>query len=230
MNAMAKSVGRSSNRKQSSGNRQVIVLVGLLVVLVIVLAFELPGLLHKSSSGSSSVTTTTAATTAASSSATSATATAAAPVQSVVKVSAATRTERYIKRLPARDPFLPLAGEKAAVAAAAPVVAAPAPAPTPAAPTPAPAPKVVATSAVIWTNGTRQIVGLKQLFRVGDTSFRLLSVGKSSVKVAVAVGGFKNGAKTITIAKNKPVTIQNTITGAQYNLRFTLAMTAVGGR
>jgi hypothetical protein len=80
---------------------------------------------------------------------------------------------------------------------------------------------------VIWTNGTRQVVALKQLFRVGDTSFRLLSVGPKSVKVSFAVGGLKNGSKTITVLKDKPVTIQNNVTGAQYTLRFTLPMTAV---
>jgi hypothetical protein len=228
MSVMAKSVGRSKGNP-SSGNRQKLVLVGLLVVLAVVLAVELPGMLGGSSSSSSSPSATSTTASGTSASAPTSTTPAAAAVKPATKVSAATRTERYIKRLPARDPFVPLAGATAAAAPAAPVVAAPAPAPTPA-PKPAPAPKLVPTSAVIWTNGTRQVVALKQLFRVGDTSFRLLSVGKNSVKVAVAVGGFKNGAKTITIAKNKPVTIQNTITGAQYNLRFTLAMTAVGGR
>jgi hypothetical protein len=45
--------------------------------------------------------------------------------------------------------------------------------------------------------------------------------------VSVTVGGFKGGAKEITIERGKQVTFENTITGAQYALRFTLPMSAV---
>jgi hypothetical protein len=248
MNAIAKPGGRA--RSGGGGNRQVIVLVGLCVVLAAVLAFELPKVLGHSGSGSAdtastpAVATTTPVATAASASV-PATATGSS-ASATASVAAAVRTERWIKRRPARDPFVPLvvasSASSAAASSAAPTPSSTPPASTPAASTQASAAairaaaaaaaaetarKFVPSAAVIFTNGRRQVVGLQQLFQVGDTTFKLLSVGPKSIKVAVTIGGFKGGTKEITITRNKPVTLQNNVTGAQYALNFTLPMSAV---
>jgi hypothetical protein len=80
---------------------------------------------------------------------------------------------------------------------------------------------------VIWTNGRRQVVGVKQQFKVGDTTFRLLSVTGTSVKIAPVLGGFEGGEQAITIRKTEPLTFENATTGVQYVLRYSLAMSAV---
>jgi hypothetical protein len=99
--------------------------------------------------------------------------------------------------------------------------------PEPAAAKPAAVPKVAPTAAVIWTNGRRQVVGVKQQFKVGDTTFRLLSVTGKAAKIAPVLGAFEGGKQEITIRKTEPVTFENTTTGVQYVLRYSLAMSAV---
>ena len=87
--------------------------------------------------------------------------------------------------------------------------------------------KVVATSAVIFTNGNRQVIKVKQPFKVGDARFKLLSIGRKNATVAVVLGNFKGGTGEITLLRDKPVTLENTVTGVQYVLRFTQPLSAV---
>jgi hypothetical protein len=251
-----------SPREAAAANdekRKIIILVGLCVVLVAVLAFELPKVLGGSSSGSSAtdvgapVATTPATSTDAT--ATTAVTAAAVPATGVTPgLPAASSTPKLsrakIKRLPARDPFVPLVGSTptGVTAGATPTptatpTPAPTPAVTPAGPTAAQkaaaaraaakkaAAKAAAaatpTSAVIWTNGRRQVVAAKETFTIGDATFRLISVGRNSVKVGVALGILAGGKREVTIARGKALTLENTITGVQYTLRFSLPLTAV---
>jgi len=114
-----------------------------------------------------------------------------------------------------------------APAAAAPV-ATPAPAVTPE-PVPAKpvAPKVVPTAAVIWTNGRRQVIRVKQLFTIGDTTFRLVKVTRKTATIVPVVGDLEGESNQITLRRTVPVTIENTTTGVQYVINFSLAMSAV---
>jgi hypothetical protein len=227
MNAIAnKNWPRRADTPSSGDRRQKILLAGLLVVLVAVLAWQVPKLLGGSEASSEAAPAAVAAT----------------PV--VTEVGAGTeslggaavalspkekQTARWIKKLPARDPFVALVGAPTAAAVPAPETATPAPAPNPepAKPKPAAAPKVAPSAAVIWTNGRRQVVGVKQQFKVGDTTFRLLSVTGTSVKIAPVLGGFEGGEQAITIRKTEPLTFENATTGVQYVLRYSLAMSAV---
>ena len=147
---------------------------------------------------------------------------------------------KWIKRLPARDPFVPLAGEGAgsssaataaqSTAASSAAIAADkaaAVAKATAAAKAAAAANVVASSAVIFTNGHRQVLKVKQSFKVGDATFKLLSVSRKNAKVAVVLGSFKGGKGEVTLLRDKPVTIENTVTRVQYVLRFTLPLSAV---
>jgi hypothetical protein len=241
MSAMAKSVGRRPTRNQRAGNRQLLVLVVLCVILAVVLIFELPKVLHHGSSGStSSASSQTNAT--ATSEAAAATANALPGEVPVAAPASVLRAERAIKRLPARDPFVPLATDttngSSSAGTAAPAAAAQ-PVATPASKRPAAAskpatqqtvqtfPELAPTAAVIWTNGSRQVVGVRSTFRVGDASFTLLSVTPKLVKVSLSS---KSGTKQISVPRNKAVTVRNPVSGALYTLDFTLPMTTVSGR
>jgi hypothetical protein len=239
MNTLAKPVGRRSAASRGTSNGQKILLGVLAVILVVILAFELPKVFNRggSSSSSSSSTSTSAAT----SNAAAATATAGATASAGTSLGVAptpasvVRAERVIKRLPARDPFVPLATATAGPSAAAAAAAAQTPAARPAARPAAAAPtkpaalptgkQLAPTAAVIWTNGRRQVVGVKQSFRVGDQTFKLLSVTAKAAKVSPASGGFKD---QITVVRGKPVTLRRAGTGAKYSLNYTLPMTVVG--
>ena len=67
------------------------------------------------------------------------------------------------------------------------------------------------------------MIDLKQVFKVGDTSFKLLAVKRESAEIAVVGGVFTGGKPTLTITRAKPVTLVNTATGVRYPIRFSLA-------
>jgi hypothetical protein len=249
MNAIARNVGRTPAAQRE--RRQRIILVALIVVLGVLLAFELPKLLRGSSSSSSSTSSATTAAPAVTSPTAYPAATGVAAVPTVnVSAASVLRRERVIKRMPARDPFVPLASPTSGVAPtpAAPVVSpvkqatttvaaantkpASTTAPKTAKPKTTPktvtvAPKLVPTAAVIWTDGQRQVVGSQQLFKVGDTTFKLVSIGPKSATVSVPVGGIQGGKKEISLPRGKSVTLQDTVTGVKSTLLFTLPMSVV---
>ncbi len=243
MNAIAnKSFARRADTRDSKDRRQKIVLAGLVVVLVAVLAWQMPKLLGGSGGSSETAAVSETALPVAADPTAAAIQTSAAPVPLTAKEKA---TARWIKKQAARDPFAPLVGTETSAAgtttpagtatpaasgttpAPAGTTTAPVGKPEPATKKPAAVPKVAPTAAVIWTNGHRQVVGIKQQFKVGDTTFRLLSVNGTTAKIAPVLGGFEGGKQEITIRKSEPVTVENTTTGVQYVLRYSLAMSAV---
>jgi hypothetical protein len=173
-----------------------------------------------------------------------------------------------IRRLPAKDPFVPLLGQVTAAGGAAtteggapfsgtpaskpepttasppaivtPSVTGPASGPVlevgggttkPAKPAKAPkpvvAPKPVPTIAVIRANGKKQAVAVDEFFKVADVWFQLLAVKPKTMKIAVVGGGFAGGKQSLTIRRDRPITLVNTATGVEYTLRFNLATTGV---
>jgi hypothetical protein len=238
MNAIAnKRVGAGAGMGAGSGNGQKILLGSLCVILVLVLVWQVPKLLGGSGSPSVATEGDAVATAAATQTASGAPAIAATPAS----LARERQTARLIKRLPARDPFLPLAGAVPAAtspaatspAATSPAATgpattpAPAPTPQPTVPKPVAVPKVVPTAAVIWIDGQRQVVGLKQTFKVGDTTFRLSSVTKTTATITPVSGALEGGKSQIKLTRTKPVTLENTATGVKYTLRFSLAMSKV---
>ncbi len=87
----------------------------------------------------------------------------------------------------------------------------------------------MATSAVIWTNGQRRVIGVDKLFTIGDTSFRLAGLGRTVAKIRVVGGAFEGGSQTIRVDRGEIVTLTNIATGVQYVLSFTLARSASSG-
>jgi hypothetical protein len=213
--------------------RQKTMLAVLAGVLVLLLVWQLPKILGGDSGSTSATESVAAAEVAAPATAATAGTPAVAAVASAVTN---VKTEKFIKHLPARDPFVPLAGEGAGAAAGATQSAAADAAAIAKSKAAAAAKgtakaggtsKVVATSAVIFTNGKRQVLKLKQSFKVGDAKFKLLSIGRKSASVAVVLGNFKGGKGEATLRRDKPVTFENTVTGVKYVLRFTLPLSAV---
>ena len=85
----------------------------------------------------------------------------------------------------------------------------------PATPTqPAPAP----TGARISVNGTSELVAVGKTFPSSDPVFRLVSLTKTTAKIGIAGGSLSTGAATATLTKGKKVTLMNTADGTRYEL------------
>ena len=81
-------------------------------------------------------------------------------------------------------------------------------------PQPAPAP----TSAQIAVNGSSETVAKGGTFPQSDPVFVLLSVSKTTAKVAISGGSLASGGATVTLKKGKKLTLENTVDGARYVL------------
>jgi hypothetical protein len=85
---------------------------------------------------------------------------------------------------------------------------------------PAVASPAAPSAAVMWTNGTRQVVGVGRTFDVGDATFKLAAVDHTTMRLQVADGSFTGEKRTITIRKGHEVILENNATGVLYTLRF----------
>src|SRR4051812_9500782 len=198
MNAIANK--RVAGSAGSSDKTQKILLGVLGGILVLLLVWQLPKIL-----GGSDTASETAAPVAAVATPVAGSVPTTAPVTgtTVTLTARERRAARSIKRMPARDPFVPLASATVAATVAPPVTAPPVTAPpvtqappaTPKPPTPKVpvVPKVVPTAAVIWTDGRRQIVHVKQILKVGDSTFRLDSVTPKTVTIVPVSGDLAGG-------------------------------------
>jgi hypothetical protein len=127
-------------------------------------------------------------------------------------------------RFATKDPFVQQAG--APIAAPTPT---PTPAPAPAAvatpPPPPPPPPPTASrrpagraSARISVNGALQNVGVTATFPAADPVFVLVSLQKTSAKVGIAGGSLSTGTSTVKLLLGKKVTLMNTADGTRYVL------------
>jgi hypothetical protein len=82
-------------------------------------------------------------------------------------------------------------------------------------------------AAIIWVNGNRQTVGLKQLFPLKAPAFRLVAIDRKTMQIRVAGGSFTGGHAVITLARGKAVTLVNTTTGVRYVIRFATPLAAL---
>jgi hypothetical protein len=89
-----------------------------------------------------------------------------------------------------------------------------APASTPA------APATALTTAVISVNGAPESVQVGGTFPTADPYFKLVSLTKKGAKISIAGGTLDNGAPTVTLTKNKALTLMNTADGTRYVLRL----------
>jgi hypothetical protein len=84
--------------------------------------------------------------------------------------------------------------------------------------TPPAPPTAPPTSAVISVNGTSESVSTGSNFPAASPAFQLVSLTGSTAKVAVAGGSYANGAATVTLKVNTPITLVNTADGTRYTL------------
>jgi hypothetical protein len=85
--------------------------------------------------------------------------------------------------------------------------------------TPAP-PATPLTTAVISVNGAPESVQVGGTFPTADPYFKLVSLTKKGAKISIAGGTLDNGAPTVTLTKNKALTLMNTADGTRYVLRL----------
>jgi hypothetical protein len=126
-------------------------------------------------------------------------------------------------RFPGKDPFVQQANRvKAAGASMKAAGIPPLLPPPPASPsasasasTPAAAKR---TSAQISVNGAKEQVSVGGTFPAADPVFQLVSLTKTTAKVGIAGGSLSTGTGTVTLTKGKKVTLMNTADGTRYEL------------
>ena len=84
--------------------------------------------------------------------------------------------------------------------------------------TPPAPPSAPPLSAVISVNGVAESVSTGANFPASNPMFQLVSLTETTAKVSVAGGSYANGAATLTLKVNKPVTLVNTADGTRYTL------------
>ena len=84
----------------------------------------------------------------------------------------------------------------------------------------APPANAARTTAVILVNGQSQSVQVGGQFPTADPAFTLVSLTATTAKIGIAGGSFESGSQTVTLKKNKPVTLMNTADGTRYVLRL----------
>jgi hypothetical protein len=89
-------------------------------------------------------------------------------------------------------------------------------------------------TAVISVNGTLYTVAVGSDFPEGSSSdpsiaplFHLVSATAHTAKISIVGGSYSNGAPTVTLRENKPVTLMNTADGTRYKLILKPLGTAV---
>jgi hypothetical protein len=73
-------------------------------------------------------------------------------------------------------------------------------------------------AAVISVNGTLMSVPTGSDFPAATPLFHLISVTPSTAKISIAGGSYSNGAASVTLHVNKPVTLMNTADGTRYKV------------
>jgi hypothetical protein len=86
-----------------------------------------------------------------------------------------------------------------------------------------PAPQPALTSAVISINGSPETVSVGGQFPAANPFFTLVSLTKKGAKISIAGGSLENGAPTVTLTKTKALTLMNTADGTRYVLRLVSA-------
>ena len=82
------------------------------------------------------------------------------------------------------------------------------------------APAAASTTAAISVNGAPESVKVGGAFPAANPYFKLVSLTKKGAKVSIAGGSLENGAPTVTLTKNKALTLMNTADGTRYVLRL----------
>lgn len=199
--------------------QKIFVVVGGLL-LVALLAFQLPKLLGGGGSAVSAATTETTSTLAGQVTPSAAPGT---PTSSGTPVALATPKLSSFTLFKPKDPFVQqVVTESGAGSTGAPGEAA---GKGPGAKAGAPTAKFstggkAASATIVTVNGSRQVLEPGAKFPSGDPLFVLVAEkpGAKSVVVGIVGGAYSSGGKTTTLKVGKPLTLVNTTTGARYKI------------
>ncbi|MEP6909982.1 MAG: hypothetical protein ABI896_06060 [Actinomycetota bacterium] len=126
-------------------------------------------------------------------------------------------------RFPGKDPFKQQANtvkSKAPPSGAADVTPTPPPPPPPPPPASGGSPSPKQGTATISVNGTSERVSTGASFPAADPVFKLVSLTSTTAKIAIAGGSLSTGSGTVTLTKGKKVTLMNTADGTRYELKL----------
>jgi hypothetical protein len=235
---------RLVSAREAKDRRMKFIAAGGAVLLVIVLAFEIPHMLKKPGGGSSSapaVTTTTTSTgsypagTSAPAATPSGTPAALAPTSSTKLPDSDAAPRRAKSQLysfshfAGKDPFVQQvsAGTSSPAASAGQT-------PAPTAPTTAkvqnPSPQLTSArslartgTATISVNGKLESVRIGGSFPSSNPLFKLVSVSRGAARIGIASGSYASGAQTVSLVPGRTLTLVDTADGIRYTLRLVTA-------
>jgi cytoskeletal protein RodZ len=216
--------------------------IGLSVVLVLVLAFEVPKMLkHGGSSAAAPASTTTPVSTTPSSTPTTAPGTAAAAVTPVASTKLPNsdtqprvgKSQLYsFSHFSGKDPFVQQVVAQAQVSGTAnsggsstSAGSTNAGAGTTASVTHRNQSRTLAVTgaARIAVNGRVQVVRVGANFPSANPLFRLVSVSGGTARIGIAGGSYSSGAKTVSLVAGRTLTLVDTADGVRYQLRLLTA-------
>jgi hypothetical protein len=227
---------RLQNLRQAKDARMKKVAIGGAVLLVAVLAFEVPKMLHSGASTASqpppATTTTGSSTTSAPGTTPAGTAAAAVtPVASPKLTNSdvqpkVEKSQLYsFSHFAGKDPFVQQVGNTS--------TSLPTPSPST---TSAPPPSAGTTAAVthpaqsrtlaatgvarIAINGRVQLVRVGGSFPSANPLFRLVAVSHGVARIGIANGSYSSGARTVSLAVGRTMTLVDTADGIRYRLRL----------
>jgi hypothetical protein len=231
---------RMQNMREAKDRRTKKLALGLSVVLVAVLAFEVPKMLHHGGTSSSpppATTTTDASTAGSTTPATTAAGTAAAAVQPTTASTKLPNSDAQPQRSKAqlysfshftgKNPFTQQVSD-AAPATAQPTGALAASVSSGTAASAAgsgrahhPSRTLAATGAArISVNGQVEVVRVGASFPSSNPLFRLMGASHAGVRIAIANGSYSSGARTVSLSLGRTLTLVDTADGIRYKLRL----------
>ena len=233
---------RMQNLREAKDKRMKKIAIGGAVLLVAVLAFEVPKMLH--SGGSSTSTPPPATTTTAGAPTTPASTPTPTPagtaVAAVTPTAASTKlpsdlpparakSQLYsFSHFAGKDPFVqqvntaPAAqGSKTASSGSGKSGSTPASGTTTAAISHKPTRTLAANGAArISVNGRIQVVRVGASFPSANPLFRLVSVAGGVARIGLASGSYTSGARTVSLASGRSLTLVDTADGIRYSIRL----------
>lgn len=233
---------RAQNARAAKDARMKKVAIGLSVVLVAVLAFEVPKLMH---SGSSTATPPPASTT----TDTTSTAATGAPVATAPGTAAAASVPTTSTKVPSdaapqasksqldsfthfegKDPFAQQVSDTATTTSTQPgtlsakVSSGSSASSAGSAPAQHPSRTLAATGAArISVNGRVQVVRVGASFPSSNPLFRLVGLLHGGVRIGIANGSYSSGAQTVSLTAGRTLTLVDTADGIRYKIRLLAA-------
>jgi hypothetical protein len=237
---MSRKQKRMQDIREAKDRRMKKVAAGLAVLLALVLAFEVPKML-KSSGGTSSAppVTTTSTTPGVTTSAPPTTAAGTAAAASMPVASSklpnsdtqprAGKSQLYsFTHFPGKDPFVQQVQAAPAVAGSGASGTSSGSSSSSSTSTKIATPGTAAavthhrsrTLARISVNGRIQVVRVGASFPRANPLFRLVSVTSGVARIGIATGSYSSGAKTVSLATGRTLTLVDTADGIRYQLRL----------